>query len=110
MKAETVPTIITILLGILAVVVSFLSYYFYIKGKLYKAAEGAINDAEPDEDPEDEKISAQKLDAATDQVYALIPAILKPIIKRDVVKGIVQAAFDRIEAYAKKQVSKNSKK
>ena len=51
----------TILLGILAVVVSFLSYYFYIKGKLYKAAEGAINDAEPDEDPENEKICAQKL-------------------------------------------------
>ncbi len=57
-----------------------------------------------------EHLSHYQVDEATDSVCAIIPAVLKPIIKRDFVKAIVQAAFDRIEAYAKKQVEKKGKR
>lgn len=96
--------IINILLAVLAVVVSFIGYYFYIKAKATKAAESAIDEAE-----KEDKTGVEKLNEATDAVMLLIPVILRPILKRDVVKGIVQSAFDKIEAYAKKQVAKKKK-
>ena len=102
MKTET---ILNLILGLLAVAVAFVSYYFYIRAKIQKAAESAIDDAE-----KDDKTGEEKLDEATDSVCAIIPAVLKPVIKRDFVKAIVQAAFDRIEAYAKKQVEKKGKR
>lgn len=101
----TLEAIINILLGILAIIVSFISWYFYVKSKIYKATEGAVNDAE-----QDGKTAEEKLSMAVEQVYSVIPAILKPIISKEVVRGIVQAAFDKIEAYAKKQVAKKGKK
>lgn len=101
MKAEI---IINLILGILAIVASFVGWYFYVKGKAYKAAEGAVDDAE-----QDGKTGAEKLEIATDQVYAIIPVVLKPFITKDIVRDIVQAAFDKIEAYAKKQVKKKKK-
>lgn len=101
MKAEIITNLI---LGILAIVASFVGWYFYVKGKAYKAAEGAVDDAE-----QDGKTGAEKLEIATEQVYAIIPVVLKPFITKDIVRGIVQAAFDKIEAYAKKQVEKKNK-
>jgi len=101
MKAEI---IINLILGILAIVASFVGWYFYVKGKAYKAAEGAVDDAE-----QDGKTGAEKLEIATDQVYAIIPVVLKPFITKDIVRDIVQAAFDKIEAYAEKQVKKKKK-
>ncbi len=96
--------IINIVLGVLSVVVSFVGYYFYIKQKIAKAATEAVNDAE-----QDGKTGEEKKEIAVTQVYALIPAIYRPIIPRSVVEGIVQAAFDKIEEYAKKQVDKKAK-
>lgn len=101
MKAEA---IINLIFGVIAVVASFVGWYFYIKGKAYKAAEGAVDNAE-----QDGKTGAEKLEIATDQVYAIIPVVLKPFITKEIVRGIVQAAFDKIESYAKKQVEKNKK-
>ncbi len=95
--------IISIILGVLAAVASFVGYYFYIRSKLAKAAAGAVNDAE-----KEDKTGAEKLQIAVDQVYALVPAVLKPIISRDIVQGLVQAAFDKIEEYAKKQIEKKT--
>lgn len=93
--------IINIVLGVLAVIATFVSYYFYIRGKAIKAAQEAVNDVEPEEGRGG---GEEKLKTAVEQVYALVPAILKPVITREVITGIVQAAFDKIEAYAKKQV------
>lgn len=97
--------IISIVLGVLAAVASFVGYYFYIRSKLAKAATGAVNDAE-----KEDKTGAEKLQIAVDQVYALVPAILKTIISREIVQGLVQAAFDKIEEYAKKQLEKKADK
>ncbi|WP_301666002.1 hypothetical protein [uncultured Alistipes sp.] len=97
--------IISIVLGVLAAVASFVGYYFYIRSKLAKAATGAVNDAE-----KEDKTGAEKLQIAVDQVYALVPAILKTIISKEIVQGLVQAAFDKIEEYAKKQLEKKADK
>lgn len=97
----TIAQIVNIILGVLSVVISFIGYYFYIRQKVSQAATNAVNDAE-----QDGKTGKEKLQAATEQVYAIIPAVMKPIIPRTVVEGLVQAAFDKIEEYANKQVKK----
>ena len=90
--------IMSIILGVLTILAIFISYYFYIKGKLYKKTAEAINDAEtPD------MVGADKKTAAVEEIYKLVPAVLKPLITKSVIEKIVQAAFDKIDNYAKKQ-------
>lgn len=93
--------IISIVLGVLTVAACFVGYYFYVRAKITKAAAGAVDVAE-----NEDKSGQEKMQIAVDQLCALIPVFLKPILTRAVVQGIVQAAFDKIEAYAKKQVAK----
>ena len=101
----TTAQIIDIVLGVLAVLISFVGYYFYIRAKINKAATDAVNDAE-----EPDKIGAEKLEAAVDQVYALVPAVLKPILNKTIIAQLIQEAFNKIEAYAKKQIAKKGTK
>lgn len=101
----TTAQIIDIVLGVVAVLVSFVGYYFYIRAKINKAATDAVNDAE-----EPDKIGAEKLAAAVDQVYALVPAILKPILNKALIEQLIQEAFNKIEEYAKKQLAKKGEK
>lgn len=89
-------------LSVLSVALSFLGYYFYIRAKLEQAASGAVESSE-----RDGADGEQKLKEATELIFALVPAVFKPIISRRTVERIVQAAFDKIEAYAKKQMKKN---
>lgn len=93
--------IFNIVLGILTVVSSFASYYFYIRGVVAKSAAEAVDKAE-----QDGKTGEEKLTLAVEQLYALVPLLLKGIITKDFVAALVQAAFDKIEAYAKKQIAK----
>lgn len=88
-------------LGVLSVALSCLGYYFYVRAKLERAAVGAVESAE-----RDDMNGAQKLKEATALISALVPAAFKPFISTRTVERIVQAAFDKIEAYAKKQVNK----
>lgn len=78
----TIAQIVNIILGVLSVVISFIGYYFYIRQKVSQAATNAVNDAE-----QDGKTGKEKLQAATEQVYAIIPAVMKPIIPRTVWRG-----------------------
>ena len=105
METLGVEAIISLVLAGLSLIVTFIGHYFYVRGKLHKAAAGAITNAE-----QDDKTGAEKLELAVDQVYVLVPASLKVFIHRSSVRKIVQAAFDKIEDYAKKQVEKKSKK
>lgn len=100
----TTEHIIEIALGILAVLATFVGYYFYIKAKISKAATDAVNDAE-----EPDKIGVEKFKLAVEQVYALVPAILKPIINKTLIKRLIQEAFEKIEEYAEKQLAKKDK-
>lgn len=99
-----VSQIINIVLGVLAAVISFISYYFYIKSIITKEAAKAIEGAEIDG-----KTGVEKLEIATAQVYALVPVFLKTIISKNFIKLFVQQVFDKIEEYAKKQIDKKKK-
>ena len=91
----------TIILTILAIVGYFLSYYFHVKAKIYAATESAVNDAE-----QNDKTASEKMAFAVNQIYEIVPAALKPFITKAVIEKIVQAAFDKIDEYAEKQVKK----
>lgn len=97
----TVNLIINIGLAVLLLVVVCVAFYFYILGKVYKEGAGAINDAE-----QDDKEGKEKLEFAVSRIYEAIPAVLRFIITRTVITGIVQMLFDKIEAYARKQAQK----
>ncbi len=89
----------SVIFGILSILMSFVSYYFYIRSELYKKTEDAVNSAE-----DKGGIGEEKLMAAAEQLYLTVPKILKPFITREHIKIIIQKAFDKIEEYAKKQV------
>lgn len=91
-------TLLTILFALLAVIGSFLSYYFYVRSKVYAATEEAVNDAE-----QEDKVAEEKMAFAVNQIYDIVPAILKPLFTKKAIEKIVQKAFDAIEKYAKKQ-------
>lgn len=105
MNTLGMEAIISFVLAALTLIVTFVGHYFYVRGKLHKAAAGAITNAE-----QDDKTGAEKLELAVEQVYSLVPTSLKMFIHRSTVRKIVQAAFDKIEDYAKKQVEKKAKK
>lgn len=80
-----------------------LGYYFYVKSKINAAVSDSINDAENLDISGD----AKKAEAVA-QLAAIVPAVLKPFISEKMLATIVQAAFDKIEAYAKKQIKKKT--
>jgi replicative DNA helicase len=86
---------------ILAVVATFVAYYFKTKQAIIAAANGAINSAE-----DTEKAGKEKFEQAVNDIVALIPAVLKPFISRELVEVIVQKAFDEIDEFAEKQANK----
>ena len=99
---EAMLTIITgVIMGIIALLSTFISYYFHIKEKIGKAASGAIDSAE-----ESGGVGAEKFEMAVEQLNALIPRVIKPFITDDLVRKLVQETFDSIESYARKQHKK----
>lgn len=105
MEILSTEVIVSLALTALSLLITFIGHYFYVRGKLHKAATGAIANAE-----QDDKTGEEKMEIAVEQVYELIPTMLKPFLHKRTVRKIVQAAFDHIEVYAKKQVEKKSKK
>jgi hypothetical protein len=96
---------INIALGVLAIGVTFFSYYLAIRNKIEQAAKDAINIAE-----DLDKIGAEKMQIAVEQVYAVIPAIVKPVFPKDFIEQIIQEVFDKMTEFAEKQVAKEQKK
>jgi hypothetical protein len=96
---------INIALGVLAIGVTFFSYYLAIRNKIEQAAKDAINIAE-----DLDKIGAEKMQVAVEQVYAIIPAIVKPVFPKDFIEQIIQEVFDKMTEFAEKQVAKEQKK
>ena len=95
----------TIIITVLAIIGYFLSYYFSVVAKIYKATESAVNNAE-----QEDKTASEKMELAVNYIYDIIPAVVKPFITKSVLEKIVQAAFDKIEEYAKKQVEARKNK
>ena len=89
---------LSIVFGAVSLVLTFISYYFYIKSEIYKRTEETVNNVEIGG-----TVGKEKLTAATEQLYGSVPVVLKPFITRGHIESAVQYAFDKIEAYANKQ-------
>ena len=74
------------------------SYYFSIRSKIQRAAGDAINVAE-----DLERLGNEKMEIAVNQLYEIVPPIIKPFITKSVLQSIVHFTFDRMEDYAYKQ-------
>lgn len=93
--------ILNIVLVVLGVVITFVTYYFKVKNKLQDAVNGSINNAEQ------EGISGEdKMNQVVNDLYSLVPVAYKGIFNKEFIKKLVQKAFDKIEEYANKQVNK----
>lgn len=90
-----------ILFSIFAIAGYFFAYYFHIKAEIYSETEKAVDKAE-----QSDKSASEKMDIAVEHIYTLVPASLKGLFPKKLIKRIVQRAFDSIENYARKQVEK----
>ncbi len=102
---EILQIILNVLLAIAAVVLAFVGYYFYVKNKIQAALNGEISDEE------NSKAKAEaKRQEVVERLQALVPGVLRPFLTQKVLTALVQAAFDKIEEYAKKQAVKKADK
>lgn len=93
--------ILNIVLVVLGVVITFVTYYFKVKNKLQDAVNGSINNAEQ------EGVSGEdKMNQVVNDLYSLVPIAYKGIFNKEFIKKLVQKAFDKIEEYANKQLNK----
>ena len=101
----TVENIITVLGAVGYILLGGLALYLNTKGNLKEKAAGFIADAE-EQYQDATKAGGAKFEWAVEQLYGLVPKVLKPLITRKVIGQIVQFAFEKGEAYAKMQLDK----
>lgn len=99
---ETLLTVLSVICTLAAIIIG---YYLNIRKKLEEQALDAINDAE-----DTDKKGAEKMAQAVDTVWSALPVVVKPFINKMLVETIIQAVFNKVEAYAKKQVEKEKTK
>lgn len=87
-----------ILLGVLSLLLAVLSFYLYAVQKAKEAAVGAVCDAE-----EQSAFGKEKMKLAVQSVYAIVPAVLKPILTPALIEQMIQPIFDKMKAYAEKK-------
>lgn len=93
--------ILNIVLILIGVVITFVTYYFKVKNKLQDAVNGSINNAEQ------EGVSGEdKMNQVVNDLYSLVPIAYKGIFNKEFIRKLVQKAFDKIEEYANKQNKK----
>ena len=93
--------ILNIILVLIGVVITFVTYYFKVKNKLQDAVNGSINNAEQ------EGVSGEdKMNQVVNDLYSLVPIAYKGIFNKEFIQKLVQKAFDKIEEYANKQNKK----
>ena len=72
-----------------------------IKNKILAAANNAINTAE-----DTDKVEAEKMAVALAEIQKILPIGAKFIFTEERIRTLLQAAFDGIEMFAKKQANK----
>lgn len=94
-------TILTIIFAVLTILGAGVSYYFFVKNKILAAANNAINTAE-----DTDKVEAEKMAVALAEIQKILPIGAKFIFTEERIRTLLQAAFDGIELFAKKQANK----
>ena len=98
----SIDTILTIILSIVTIAGTGLSYYLYIKTKILEAANNVINIAE-----DTDRIEAEKMEIAVQELMKILPPGAKIFFTEANVRQLIQHAFDGIELFARKQINKN---
>lgn len=93
--------ILPVLISLLTVLLTGLSYYFYIRAKISDATTSAINIAE-----DSDKVKEQKMALAVSEIRRILPPGASLFISDKFIENIIQKAFDKIEEYVHKQLSK----
>ena len=98
--------IFDIVLTLIIFTLAGLTFYLDTKKKILEEVNGKIDGAE-----DTEEVGAIKMELVVDSIYNnIVPKILRPILNKAVIEKMVQAAFDKIEDYAQKQVEKSKSK
>ena len=100
--------IVNIALAALTIVIGFVSLYFKANTKLYAKVTGFITAAEGLYT--DANSGGQKFQWVIGQLYALIPAPVRPFIPQSILATLVQKFFNQMAAYATKQLDKAAAK
>ena len=97
--------IIEILKWVAIFAFGLLSAYWKANKKLQEKVANAINEAEI-EFSEQQKAGEAKMEYAIDIVYSYVPTIFKPLITKEFIRSLIQAVFDEMANFAKKQLDK----
>lgn len=96
--------ILNIVLAVISIALAGVTYYLDVKKKILEQVNGEIDKTE-----DAGEVGAAKMAYVVDSIYNnIVPKILRPILTKKAIEKIAQAAFDKIESYAKKQVAKKS--
>jgi hypothetical protein len=87
--------------GILMVLGYVLVIYLVARFKIARDIPDAIDKAE-----DLKEAGVRKIEFAVDNLYDFLPKICKLFISKAMIKKLVQAAFEKVENYAKKQLAK----
>lgn len=82
-----------------------LSAYYKANTKLQQKVAAAINAAES-AFADQQKAGKEKMAYAVRLIYGWVPSVFKPIITEELIKSLIQAIFDQMADYAKKQLDK----
>lgn len=95
----------SILVTVLFAIAGFFIEYFKTKQAVTAKAAEMINQAETVY-KDVAKAGGKKMRYVCVQLHNLVPGPLKPFITEELIESMVQAVFDKIEDYAKKQLDK----
>lgn len=96
----TPDMIIGILQIVAYVILGGLTLYFRTNTKLKSFVNDFITEAE-ETYKDTTKAGGKKMELVINKLYELIPVYMKPFFPEELVRAMVQNAFDAIEAYAK---------
>lgn len=100
----SIQTIIYIVEAVAYIVLGFVATYFSANATLRGKVVGFIDAAEALYT--DAKSGGQKFQYVIGQLYALLPAFLRPFLPQALLAAFVQGIFNQVDAYAKKQLDK----
>jgi|GEM_PF-5520946 len=92
-----------IFVSIGVIIAYFAIHYLIIRFNLSKAVNEVITNVE-----DLEAAGKEKMKQAVEHLYGLIPPQLKAFISRAWIESLIQKAFDKMEAFAEKQIEKKA--
>lgn len=95
--------IINIVLSVLGVLITFITYYSNLKKKIAEEAANAVNSSEIKGMKGEEK-----KEIAVKQIQSILPPGVRRIVPKKILEIAVEKAFEAMESYAKKQLDKKS--